>query len=107
MTDLERRLVLDALADKGVMRSRDLASLGVSAAYVKELADRGYLDRVGRGLYSLPGLPCVDNPSLSQFAAYAPYGPAQRPVGGDPDGYTRAEDVGARTARRPRVPEDI
>ena len=39
MTDLERRLVLDALADKGVMRSRDLASLGVSAAYVKELAD--------------------------------------------------------------------
>ncbi len=72
MTATKRNLVLSALAEKSIMRSRELAALGVSSAYIKEMADDGHLSQVRRGLYSLPGFQSSCNPSLIEVAAHAP-----------------------------------
>ena len=55
------------------MRSRDLVGLGVSAAYLNEMADKGQLTRVGRGLYALSSNDYSHNPSLTELAAHAPH----------------------------------
>jgi predicted transcriptional regulator of viral defense system len=47
--------VISALRETSVMRSRDLVALGVSREYLRKLCDRGKVERVGRGLYRLPG----------------------------------------------------
>jgi hypothetical protein len=43
-------LVVAALRQTSVMRSRDLVTLGVSREYLRKLCDRGKVERVGRGL---------------------------------------------------------
>ena len=72
MTDLKQDLVIHALAENGVMRSRDLASLGVTPTHLKRMADRGYLNQVGRGLFSLPSHRYTENHSLVQVAVRSP-----------------------------------
>ncbi len=73
MPHLKDDLVLDALRKRRVMRSRDLVALGVSNAYLKEMADKGQLWRVGRGLYAPPNYDYSHNPSLTELAAHAPH----------------------------------
>lgn len=72
MAETKKNTVMDALRENGVMRSRDLAALGVSAPYVKELADRGQLTQIGRGLFTLPSHCYTENHSLVQVAAHSP-----------------------------------
>ncbi len=73
MTDTSKRdLVLDLLSKNGVMRSRDIASRGVSPGYLKDLADRGLLSQVSRGMFSLPSYPQTEHHSLVELSAYSP-----------------------------------
>jgi predicted transcriptional regulator of viral defense system len=68
----KRDMVFDLLRNHGVMRSRDFASRGVSPGYLNDMADRGLLSRVSRGMFSLPGHPQTEHGSLIQAAAYSP-----------------------------------
>jgi len=43
------------LKSRGILRSRDLAEMGISREMLRYLYKRGLIDRVGRGLYRLAG----------------------------------------------------
>ena len=45
----------------GVLRPRDLKSVGVSRVYLKELVERGELLKTGRGLYVSAGMTLTEN----------------------------------------------
>ena len=48
--------VLRLAKEKGILRARDLNSLGIPRVTLTRLARAGMVERVGRGLYSLPGV---------------------------------------------------
>jgi len=49
----KQETLVDYAKKHGVIRARDLASVGVSRSVLRSLVDSGTLVRVGRGLYSL------------------------------------------------------
>lgn len=51
-----------------VLRSKDLEERGLSRTRIRELVSTGLLDRVGRGLYVLPGAEVTEHHSLVQVA---------------------------------------
>jgi len=57
---------------QGILRAADVAPLGISASYLSKLSDQGYLQRVGRGLFSVPEPEFTEHRSLVEAAAYAP-----------------------------------
>jgi predicted transcriptional regulator of viral defense system len=64
--------VLDLAQSYGVIRARDLKERGLSPRYLSRLAERGDLDRVGRGLYRHPDAPLSEHHSLALVAARYP-----------------------------------
>ena len=52
MTQTQR--VLDLLAKKGMLRSIDLDTIGVSRVVLTRMNKAGQVDKIGRGLYRLP-----------------------------------------------------
>ncbi|HKO51388.1 MAG TPA: type IV toxin-antitoxin system AbiEi family antitoxin domain-containing protein [Polyangiaceae bacterium] len=58
----------------GVLRLRDFAEAGVAKAAVLRLADAGKLERIGRGLYALPGREVGESEALVQVAKRVPEG---------------------------------
>lgn len=65
-TELARKL--------GVVRLRELVAAGVAKAAVLRLCERGELERVGRGLYALPGREVSEAEALVQVAKRVPAG---------------------------------
>lgn len=63
--------LLDAL---GTARSRDLEAAGVSRTRIRRLVERGVIERVGRGLYRLPGAPFTEGRDLAEVARRVPRG---------------------------------
>lgn len=57
-----------------VLRSKDLEERGLSRTQMKVAVDAGHLERVGRGLYSLPGAELTEHHSLVQAARRVPTG---------------------------------
>ncbi|MBN1459587.1 MAG: AbiEi antitoxin N-terminal domain-containing protein [Armatimonadetes bacterium] len=66
--------IVDALARTSVMRSRDLMALGVSREYLRKLCDRGTIERVGRGLYRLPGAQVSPRQTMLEACRRVPHG---------------------------------
>ena len=58
----------------GIVRSRDLASLGVPQDYLWRLHKRGLLERVGRGLYTVPEAEATEHHSLAEVCKRVPHG---------------------------------
>src|SRR6478609_2002284 len=58
----------------GVLRLREFAEAGVPKAAVLRLADAGKLERIGRGLYALPGREVSESEALVQVAKRVPEG---------------------------------
>ena len=58
----------------GVLRLREFAEAGVAKAAVLRLADAGKLERIGRGLYALPGREVGESEALVQVAKRVPEG---------------------------------
>ncbi|MET0791635.1 MAG: type IV toxin-antitoxin system AbiEi family antitoxin domain-containing protein [Polyangiaceae bacterium] len=58
----------------GVLRLREFAEAGVPKAAVLRLADAGKLERIGRGLYALPGREVDESEALVQVAKRVPEG---------------------------------
>lgn len=66
--------VLDLTKKTGVLRARDLNSYGIPRTYLSRLVDSGKLERVGRGLYALPGISVSENRSLAEICKRVPKG---------------------------------
>ena len=59
---------------KALLRPSDALALGRSRQYLAQLARRGVLDRVARGLYALPQRPATAFASLAEIASKHPQG---------------------------------
>ncbi|WP_339670992.1 type IV toxin-antitoxin system AbiEi family antitoxin domain-containing protein [Dasania marina] len=51
----KRQQVIDFMNKKSLVRPRDLVAMGLPKDYLYQLAKKGVVERVSRGLYSLPG----------------------------------------------------
>ena len=58
----------------GLLRPRDLAATGIPREYLRRACDQGLLERVGRGLYRVPGTMATENQSLAEVCRRAPSG---------------------------------
>lgn len=72
MTHADRLLAL--ARTRGVLRSKDLAPLGIPRQTLARLHRRGALDRVGRGLYVLAGADVTEKHTLVTAARRVPHG---------------------------------
>lgn len=72
MTQADR--ILDHARAVGVVRSKDLAALGIPRQALARLHRRGRLDRVGRGLYVLPEASVTEHHTLAEVARRVPSG---------------------------------
>lgn len=66
--------ILDIAHARGIIRSRDLAALGLPRVALTRLVRQGLLTRVNRGLYTLPDRPMSAHGSLSEVASKYPQG---------------------------------
>ena len=57
--------VLDAAREQGLIRPRDLKRRGLPPRLLRRLAERGAVERVGRGLYRHPEAPLTEHHSLA------------------------------------------
>ncbi|MBK7472896.1 MAG: AbiEi antitoxin N-terminal domain-containing protein [Betaproteobacteria bacterium] len=73
MDNTTRRL-LDLTRSRGLVRPRDLEALAISRVALTRAVRRGQLERIGRGLYGLPGREVSANGSLAEVARRVPKG---------------------------------
>src|SRR3989338_7960080 len=66
--------LLDLARNKGLIRPCDLAPLGIPRVSLTRAVRRGQLERVGRGLYGLPGRGVSAQGSLSEVSRKVPKG---------------------------------
>jgi predicted transcriptional regulator of viral defense system len=62
------------LGTESVLRTQDLEHLGVSRRALKELSDRGIIERIGRGLYRVAGSEVTEHQSLVEACKRVPHG---------------------------------
>ncbi len=60
----KKQAIVALAREKGVVRPRDLASLGVSPTYLSRLVEEGTMLRSGRGLYTLADYETTESHSL-------------------------------------------
>ena len=72
MTHAQRLLSL--ARRRGVLRSKDLAPLGIPRQALARLHQRGAIERIGRGLYVLPGADVTEHHALAEAARRVPHG---------------------------------
>ncbi len=66
--------VLQLARQHPLLRARDLAQAGLPTVTLTRLVSAGKLERVGRGVYSLPNQPISENRSLAEVAIRVPRG---------------------------------
>lgn len=66
--------VLTLARQRQLLRARDLAEHGLPTMALSRLVATGRLERVARGVYSLPGLPFSEHRSLAEVALRVPQG---------------------------------
>ena len=73
-TPTPTREAIRVLRAAGVARTRDLEQRGVSRTQLGRLCERGLVERVGRGLYTLPGAVLTERHSLAEACRRVPGG---------------------------------
>lgn len=66
--------MLQLARERPLLRARDLAQAGLPTVALTRLVSAGALERVGRGLYSLPGQAITENHSLAEVSLRVPRG---------------------------------
>lgn len=66
--------LIDLVRSQGLIRPCDLASMGIPRVSLTRAVRRGQLERVGRGLYGLPGREVSAHGSLAEVARRVPKG---------------------------------
>lgn len=76
MLDMETATerLIKLVRSRGLVRPRDLEPLGISRISLTRAVSRGELERVGRGLYGLPGRPISAHGTLAEVARRVPKG---------------------------------
>lgn len=59
---------------KGLLRPRDLAEIGLPRQYLRMATERGLVERVGRGLYQVPGAMVTERISEAEVCKRVPGG---------------------------------
>lgn len=72
--DTTAERLLDLVRNQGLIRPRDLAPLGIPRVALTRAVRRGQLERIGRGLYGLPGRPISAHGALAEVARRVPKG---------------------------------
>lgn len=62
------------LGTESVLRTQDLKRLGVSRKALKELSDRGIIEKISRGLYRVAGSEVTEHQSLVEASKRVPQG---------------------------------
>jgi predicted transcriptional regulator of viral defense system len=65
--------ILTMAREKGILRTRDLIAAEIPRVVLTRLCRTGLLNRLGRGLYSLPGAEITENHSLAEVAKRIPH----------------------------------
>jgi len=71
-TDTHSQRILDLARQKGMLRPGDLKETGAARVTLTRLTASGQLEKVGRGLYRLPGTPTSEHETLAAIAARVP-----------------------------------
>src|SRR5947207_3156274 len=66
--------VLDLAAREGILRPRDLQRKGLPTDYLWRLHKKDKLERVGRGMYAIPGAAHSEHQTVVQAAMRLPHG---------------------------------
>ena len=66
--------VLQLAQKHPLLRARDVVQAGLPTVVLTRLVSAGKLERVGRGVYSLPNQPISENRSLAEVAIRVPRG---------------------------------
>lgn len=66
--------VLELAMVRGLLRPRDLARADLPADYLWRLYRKEKLERIGRGLYALPGADLTEHHTLAEAALRVPHG---------------------------------
>lgn len=69
-----RSKILELLRDEGLLRPRKLTALGIPRSTLQRLLEAGEVERVARGLYSLPGRLLSTHQSLLEVSTQVPEG---------------------------------
>jgi len=64
--------ILDLAREKGMLRAADLQALGAPRVTLTRLAASGQLERIGRGLYRLPGVDVSSDEGLAAVTVKVP-----------------------------------
>jgi predicted transcriptional regulator of viral defense system len=72
--DTAAERLIDLVRNQGLIRPRDLAPLGIPRVSLTRAVRRGELERIGRGLYGLPGRPVSAHGVLAEVASRVPKG---------------------------------
>lgn len=64
--------ILDLTRSQGLIRPRDLASVGLPRVLLTRMVRRGLLARIGRGLYALPNRSVSEHGTLAEVARKHP-----------------------------------
>ena len=72
--DTTAERLIDLVRNQGLIRPRDLAPLGIPRVSLTRAVRRGQLERIGRGLYGLPGRPVSAHGVLAEVARRVPKG---------------------------------
>ena len=72
LADTHAQRVLRLISQKALLRASDLAAIEAPRAVLTRLTAAGQLDRIGRGLYRLPGHSGSEHEGLATVAAKVP-----------------------------------
>jgi len=65
---------LERLREEGIVRPRDLESVGISRSALRRLVERGEAERIARGLYLITGADITEHHTLASVAKRVPRG---------------------------------
>ena len=74
MPATKKNRILKLLEKRGVLRPRDLDSLGISRVYLNKLYNEGVIDRPGRGLYTLLDGSPTEHQTMIEACQRVPHG---------------------------------
>lgn len=62
------------LAKEGILRARDAERAGIARTYLQLAVESGKIERIGRGLYAIPGKVIGEHQSLIEVSKRVPHG---------------------------------
>ena len=74
MSASAEKKVLDLASKGGILRPRDLQSKGLPTDYLWRLHQKEKLEKVGRGMYAIPGAGLSEHQTIVQAALRVPHG---------------------------------